>query len=151
MYIGHNKLKCYKKNWEDKVDNVEKVLNIWSKRNLSLFGKVKVLKTYALSKLIFPATMLVADDQITKRITRLFYSFIWGKKDRIKRSSLCNDVEHGGISMTNVNNFFKSLKAGWITRYLNLKGKWKAGFEHIAHKLNLTIEHILKMIRSLSI
>ena len=33
----------------------------------------------------------------------------------------------------------------WITRYLKLKGKWKAGFEHIARKLNLTIDYILKM------
>ena len=145
IYIGHNKLKCYKRNWEDKIENAEKVLKIWSRRNLSIFGKVKVIKTYALSKLIFPATMLAADDKSIKRLTVLFHSFIWGKKDRIKRSSLRNDLEHGGIAMTNVNNFFKSLKAGWIIRYLNLKGKWKAGFEHIASKLNLTIGYMLKM------
>ena len=58
---------------------------------------------------------------------------------------MCNDVEHGGISTTNVKNFFKSLNAGWIIGYLKLKGKWKAGFEHIACKLNLTIDKILKM------
>ena len=40
-----------KDNWENIVENIERTLSAWSKRDLSLTGKNLILKTFALSKL----------------------------------------------------------------------------------------------------
>jgi hypothetical protein len=40
-------------NYDDKLGQVEKILKSWSKRNLTPFGKVTVIKTLALSKLTY--------------------------------------------------------------------------------------------------
>ena len=145
IYIGHNANKCYKANWTDKIVNIERLLMIWSKRNLSLFGKIQVIKTYALSKVIFPATMLPTSEIIVKKISVLFHNFLWGKRDKIKRSITSNSVESGGIGMPDIEQFFYSLKAGWVIRMANLTGKWKAGFEEFASRLGITYEYLLKM------
>ena len=145
IYVGHKLEKCYQYNWLDKIEKVKKVLNTWSKRQLSLFGKIKVIKTFALSKVIFSATMLLPSDQITKQLEMLFHHFLWGKRDRIKRSILTNDVESGGLNMPNIEKFFMSLRAGWIARTLRSKGKWRAGFEMLATKCNVSFDYLLKM------
>ena len=118
---------------------------MWSRRNLSLFGKIEVIKRYALAKIIFPATVLEIEDGILKTVSSLFHNYLWGKKDRIKRTTLKNKVENGGLNMIDIESFCLSLKAAWIPRLLSLHGKWKAGFETLCAKINLPLEYILKM------
>ena len=44
----------------------------------------------------------------------LFYKFLWGSKDKVKRIRVVN----GGLNMINTKLFFDSLHARWITRIL---------------------------------
>ena len=46
-------------NWSSKINNVESILESWRKRDLSLFGRIQILKTFALSQFVLPATLLV--------------------------------------------------------------------------------------------
>ena len=47
------------------------------------------------------------------------FNFIWkNKKDRIKRTTLYQDLEKGGIRMTDVDLMFRSLRLAWIPRLL---------------------------------
>ena len=52
IYLGHDKQINDKKIFEDKVDSIEVILKKLEKRDLTLFGRVLVLKNCALSKLI---------------------------------------------------------------------------------------------------
>ena len=47
--------------------------------------------------------------------------------------------------MPNIEQFFMSLRAGWIARTLRSKGKWRAGFEMLATKCNVSFDYLLKM------
>ena len=124
IYIGHSKQKCDKLNWEKKIDNINSVFNRWSKRKLSIYGKVTVIKTYALSKIVFPATVLTVPDSIILKLKNIVYNFLWGKKDKIKRSVVKNKMEEGGLNMIDLDFFLTSLKAGWVKKILTLPGKW---------------------------
>jgi len=93
---------------------------------------------------IFPATRLTVNEMVVKKISTIFHNFLWVKRDRIKRSIISNSVETGGIGMPDVQQFFCSLKAGWVVRMANLTGKWKAGFELFAGSLGITYEYLLK-------
>ena len=46
-------------NWISKINKVECILESWGKRDLSLLGKVQLIKTFALSQFVLPATLLV--------------------------------------------------------------------------------------------
>ncbi len=57
IYLGHDKQANDKQNFDNKVNHIEIMFKQWEKRNLSLFGKVQIIKTFALSKLVLPATI----------------------------------------------------------------------------------------------
>ena len=118
VYLGHNKQINDKKNFEEKVDCIEIILKKWEKRELTLFGRVLVLKTFALSKLILPATTMCIPLKIMKRINTLFYKFLWRSRDKVKRIRVIQSLDNGGLNMINTKSFFDSLHARWITRIL---------------------------------
>ena len=52
IYLGYNRQLNDIKNWYE-ID-IELTLKKWQNRDLSLFGRVQILKTFALSKLVLP-------------------------------------------------------------------------------------------------
>ena len=81
------------------------------------------LKTFAISKLVFSATMLPLPANFYFKIEKIIYNFFWGKQDKIRRSLICDHID-GGINMIDIESFFLSLKATWIHRFLNGNGLW---------------------------
>ena len=90
----------------------QKILNLWSYRDLTYIGKVTVIKTLALPILVQSLTVLPnPPDSILNDIEKIFYKFLWnGKKDKIKRSIIINEYEEGCLKMPNIQSFYKALK-----------------------------------------
>jgi len=64
-------------NFAEKIRNLEKTLNSWKRRNLTLNGKINIVKTFGLSKLIYNASVLVIPEKYIKEIEKLIFDFIW--------------------------------------------------------------------------
>ncbi|MCP3887294.1 MAG: hypothetical protein GY702_00255, partial [Desulfobulbaceae bacterium] len=125
IHIGHETLLCEKLNWTSKIEELQKLLDSWRTRNLSLQGKILIIKTLALPKLVYSASMLEIPDNIVKKINKIIYTFLWGKVDKIERNVLINDYENGGLRMIDIESHFMSLKAAWIPRiYNNSNDTW---------------------------
>ena len=118
VYLGHNKKLNDIKNFEEKMNNIEFILKRWEKRELSLFGRVLILKIFALSKLVLPASTVCVPLHLIKRVDTLFYKFLWRSKDKVKRLKVVQNLENGGLNMIDTKLFFDSLHARWITRIL---------------------------------
>ena len=103
-----------------------------------------MIKTYALSKIVFPATMLPTNKEIIKHLVSVYHRFLWGKKSRIKRESLTNTFQRGRLNMPDIEKFFCSLRAGCVQLMSILKGKWKAGINSIAAKCNVSLDYLKK-------
>jgi hypothetical protein len=89
----------------------------WGKRNLTIMGKILIIKTLILPKFTFLASSCVIPKTYIKEIESCFYRFIWkGKPDKVKRLTLIGDYEKGGLNMVDINTYFKSLKVSWIKR-----------------------------------
>ena len=75
-------------NINNKTTEMIKELNQWSKRDLTPFGKVTVIKTLILSKIVHLLMALPTPSTKTiNEINKMFYNFLWnGKPDPIKRS-----------------------------------------------------------------
>ena len=95
---------------------MESILNAWSKRNLTLFGSVTIIKSLAISKIVFSVQNTYMPPDITLKIEKVLYSFLWKNRERIKRKILIRKIKNGGINMLDVESFFKSLQCSWITR-----------------------------------
>ncbi len=54
-----------------------------------------------------------------KEIDIRIFKFLWGKRDRIKRKSVINSLEDGGLNMMDVRSQLSAIKASWATRIVN--------------------------------
>ena len=73
IYLGHNKQLNERRNFSEKVDQIEEALKNWEKRDLSLNGRVQVIKTFAVSKLVFPASLMCTPEHIIKKIKQVTF------------------------------------------------------------------------------
>ena len=111
IYLGYNRPLNDIRNWYENLDDIEITLKKWKNRNLSLFGRVQILKTFGLSKLILPASTIVIPKDIVKKIDKIFYKFLWKSTDKVKRNKVIQSVEQGGLAMINTQAFLNSLVA----------------------------------------
>ena len=97
-----------------------KELNHWEKRNLTPFGKITVIKTLVLSKIVHILTSLPSPSKkLLNEINKIFYNFLWSDKpDKIKRSVIKLKFREGGLGMVDIELFDKALKLTWIRKTL---------------------------------
>jgi len=83
-------------------------------------GKITVIKTFALPKLIYSLSVLSNPPMnVLTEINSLILKFIWDNKpDKIKRNRLKTPISEGGLSVPDICDFNRSIKAGLIKRYL---------------------------------
>ena len=102
------------------LEQCGKLLNSWKKRNLTLFGKITVIKTFIMSKFnnIF-SRIPSSSAHFFKSITKMLFDYIWDNKpDKINRIQISQDYKNGDLRMVNTENFVHSLKLTWINRLL---------------------------------
>ena len=69
------------------------------KRQLNLFGKVCIIKSLSIAKMTYVSLCLTILEEVIKEIDMRIFRFLWGKRDRIKRKSIINEIEKGGLKM----------------------------------------------------
>ena len=87
-------------NYKEKLKRIEQTINCWRMRNLSLIGKVCVIKTLVLPQLIYLFSVLCVriPHSFFKELNRIFFNFIWnGGRDRVQRKVMCNDYSNAGL------------------------------------------------------
>ena len=93
---------------------------MWLKRDLSLIGKNIILKSLAISKLVFLFSVLPnPQDNFFNRLKKIITKFLWyNKPAKIQYSVLMNGVESGGLKLLDPVSFCirNSLKISWVQR-----------------------------------
>ena len=121
-------------NYADRLAKVSKCLGSWEYRRLSLLGKITVLKSLIVSKLVYILSPLPTNCHVLKEMSKSFFHFLWsGKGDKIKRNVMIGDYSDGGLKMIDLESFTgnKALKSTWVKKYLDPEnhGKWKYFFD----------------------
>ena len=115
VFFSYNQESANRLNFEGKV--LEKTLNTWQWRNLTLYGKINIVKTIGISKLIYSASVLPVPDHYVQEIKKLIFNFIWaGKTPEIKRNTIIGEKKNGGLKMCDFNIMEKALKITWVNR-----------------------------------
>ena len=95
------------------------------------------MKSMGLSKIIHSISNIEVHDGIAGAVRKKLFNFIWkNKKDRKKRTTLYQDLEKGGICMTDVDLMFRSLRLVWIPQLLTVGDcNWCTVPHHFFRKL----------------
>ena len=122
----HNNLENMDENFDNKIDEIEKLLNCWIYRTLTVYGKITVIKTLALSKLSHLALVLPdLDKKKLKIIENMFFKFLWGNKpDKVSRDHAKLSEKAGGLGLVDIKQFWESLKFSWFRRLVNSNAFW---------------------------
>ena len=119
IYFSYNIKENNELNFYKKIEKLETKLDMWSSRDLTIFGRAMLIKTLGISQLIYSASNLDAPEGIVEVVRTKSFKFLWkNKKDKIKRSGLYQDSDNGGIRMTDFAIMLKALKLAWIPRLL---------------------------------
>ena len=119
-------------NYKEILSKIKRLLGWWKQRDLTLMGKVHLMKTYALSKLNYISSLIVVPKWVMSEVEKITFEFLWNGKDRIKRNVMCQDYKNGGIRMTNYRLSVKAQRMCWVRRLLygNQDMGWKRFFDY---------------------
>jgi len=123
--LHKNVSKMIDTNFKHKIKEIEDCIKVWKMRDLSIIGKINIIKSLASSKLIHAFSVMPnPSDNFFKELEKNLYSFIWNSKiDRIKRKTLIGDYENGGLKMIDITSQSKALKVKWLEKLLHSKEK----------------------------
>ena len=92
VFFSHNQTDADELNFGAKIRDLESSLHTWKRRKLTLHGKINIVKTLGLSKLIFNASVLYIPHHYIEQINKITFKFIWdGKPAKIKRKTLIGE------------------------------------------------------------
>jgi hypothetical protein len=121
------------KNFTDKSKAFKKILDLWSQRDLSLIGKITILKSLAFSMITYQCCSLSVPTDFIDTINDIAFKFLWSnKKDKVKRKTIIADYENGGLRMLDIQTFIKAQQIMWVKRlFKGGDASWKA-YPHYA-------------------
>ena len=96
--IFYHDIGCRKISFKTKVKEISSLLKSWQHRKLTLMGKITLIKTLALPKIIHLLTALPnLPESKLNNSNSIFYNFIWNSKpDKIKRNTMIGHFMKGG-------------------------------------------------------
>jgi hypothetical protein len=108
-------------NYEEKTKEFEKMLNLWNTRQLTFYGKICIIKSLALSKLVHLFSSIPnPPENIIQQLQNLCFKFVWSNKtEKIKRSTMYNLYENGGVKVPNIQQFCNAQKISWVKRLID--------------------------------
>ena len=133
IYLTRNKVLSEELNWFTKLEKVRSTLKYWKTRNLTIYGKIVILKSLIISQFVYVSSILPYPKKIIPQLNRLIYNFLWNsRREKVKRSVLLNPIEKGGLSMVDIQAKFHSINLSWLTNFVNCSSDapWKFLFQY---------------------
>ena len=116
-------------NFEEKKEKIKCIARSWSKRNLTLYGKVTIIKSSIIPQLTYPLSILPnPGHSYFKEIDKIILNFLWDNKPpKIKRNVVLLKHSQGGLGITDIYSYSKSVKFMWIKKMMDnsFDSSWK--------------------------
>ena len=82
-----------KANFESILKSIKDILHTWKWRGLTLLGKIQIVKSFIIPKVLSKASLITVTEDLIKEINSLIYRFVWKGNNKIKRAALINDIK----------------------------------------------------------
>ena len=129
------------RNFDEVARKITKKLTPWSRRNLTLLGKILLTKTYGISQIIYIMQCFVLNQDSTKLLNSIIYKFMWNRHfqaakapERIKREIINLPIKFGGFGMLDLIKLDKSIKLRILGRMIVSN-----------HRFNVSVKNLLDL------
>ncbi len=146
VYFSYKDVLSNEKNFDEKLDKIRNILNMWKQRDLTMIGRIQIVKTFIISQFTYVCSAVHIPEEYVIELNRLIWKFIWkGKKDRLKRKTMIQAVNNGGLKAPDIRAILKAAKVKWIHKYMsNDYHMWKTTFEWLLKDKNIDVTMLLK-------
>ena len=91
-------------NWTGRIEKLTRIIQLWSKRDLSIMGKIVIVKCFLVSQLIYVMQAIGLPEKVLIDVNRQFYKFIRQKRfsnrkafEKVKRVIVEGNLEDGRL------------------------------------------------------
>ena len=75
VYYSNDTKLLHENNFIERMDSVKKLVNLWSSRGLTVYGKVTVIKYLIIPKFVYILSLLPAPKEIVQELNRILFKF----------------------------------------------------------------------------
>ena len=120
-----------KLNFDETLKTIKERLNCWNWRNLTIFGRIQIIKLFVIPVFMCRAGLVCSRKEIVKEVNKIIFNFIWKGKDEVKRSALISDVENGGLRAPHLESIIKAQRIMCCKKFANFQqSSWKIILSH---------------------
>ena len=147
VVFGSDTDTCYKENIKKQISKLERKLNFWRSRNLSLIGKILIVKTFGLSQIIFQIQQNYISYQDMTEIDNIINKFIWNKKSEsratglISKTQLKSTYQKGGLNSPDIYTLNLGLKYKNLIRSLNTRHPISSVYTYLLNQYNFSFDY----------
>jgi hypothetical protein len=117
----------FEENWDAITAKIQQQINIWSRFNLSLNGRINIAKTMLYSQINYNGCYLPIPADHSQIWESMITRFVTGRI-RISQDRIFLPVKHGGLGLFPVREFIGAQKCSWILRARSNDEIWKINF-----------------------
>ena len=133
IFITYDVQLLIEKNFKQRLKKIKNTINLWKSRGLSIHGKVNIIKTLLLPKMIYASSVICTPSDVIKEFNNLVFHFLWNGKDKVIRLSTYAPYDQRGLKMLDYDSMIKALRLSWLKRivdpeYSNL---WKVYLNYL--------------------
>jgi hypothetical protein len=89
IYFGHNKAECKKLNIEKQLLKSEKIMNSWKKRNITMIGKIMIVKSLIIPNITYVASVTNIENECVSTFKTIIYKCVWNdQRGKVKRETM---------------------------------------------------------------
>ena len=87
-------------------------------------------------KFVYVCSVLPTPNKLIQELNKILFKFLWKGTDKVKRVSVINEYEKGGLRMIDLESMVKSLRLAWLRRiFSEINGPWKSFLQHLLSPL----------------
>ena len=125
ILFQQNEDRMKNENVQEVVRKMQKKLEPWSRRSLSIVGKILLTKTYGISQIIYLLQSFALELDHFKLLNSVLYKFVWNRHfkaakapERIKREIINTPINQGGFGMLELSALDRSIKLRILGRLM---------------------------------
>ena len=113
---------CNRINTEAVEGKIRKTVDNWKQRDLTLKGKITVVKALLTSQLVYLFASDSIDEKVLNAIQSHIMKYVWrGRPPKVAKRTMILPVEKGGLNLPDVMNIYKANRISWMGRLVQLR------------------------------
>lgn len=129
----------YNLNFQPHLQRIKQICKAWANRDMSLKGKVTLIKSLIISLLQYPCSCTITPPRVFPEFKKIMVDFLWsGKRSKIAYALLIQDIDHGGLNLPDLLDRVSTSLISWIRNlWRHQDSPWAQVLKHHLHLTNV--------------